>query len=384
MRKRGERRGGQRARWPLLAVLLPFGAAALGLGLGALWLPVLLGGLLALTDLTLFLAGLRGVQVFQTAAPPECVTGERVTLTLEVRGGAMLSLCLLERRLGAQTFFAGAEPAAPWQPLGALREEFAARAVSVGAQRAGVVALRLFSPLGLFARQLRLGTALREGPRPVLVLPYLYPADEPPLVPPADQGSHDRRDRRAGEFDSVSGSRGYEAGEPLSRVNWKLTAARRELYLKDFDSVGLRRDNVLYVAPFPAEQRQQTLEAALAGGALMLRGTALTLRCGRSRVPVPQGDLTALARALALCPTLPPDDTARSDALAELAQGRSCCAVAADGDENFCRLLARLPRGSMVFAIGAPGWRRTLPQLCSGQINLCTERTREGWKWRTD
>ena len=372
-----------RPRWPLLALLLAaLLAAALYMGLGALWLPVLLGALLAVTDGAVFGHLFRQIRVLQTLSAADCVTGDALTLELQVRAPATLALCLAEQRRAAQTYFPGRPPELLWQPLPALKDESALRAADVGPQRAGVSELRVFSPLGLFSRRVKLGTLRCEGPQPVLVLPRLHRIGEPPAPPAADQGQRDRRTLRTGELDGVSGNRDYVEGEPLSRVNWKLTAARRSLYIKEFDNTGLRQDSVLYVAPFPPAQRKNALEAALAGGALLLRGNDLSLLCGGTRTVVRKGDLTALARALALCPDGGAGDEAQNEMLAALAAERSCCAVLTGGDEETCRLLGTLPQGSLAFCLGASGWSNPALKACRARgVNLCRERVGEEWLW---
>lgn len=378
-----KRSGTPRARWPLaLVALAALWGTALYVGLGAIWVAALLCALFLLTDLITFFACLSGTQVYQTMSVPECVTGELLTLEAEVRGPAAAGLCVYAFRRAENTYFEERMPALAWHTLRSLKVSLPVHAVDVGLQYAGIVSLRLYSPLGMFSAVLKLGTALREGPRPVLVLPRLRPVDEPLFGEGTGLGQRDRRIFAAGDVDSVSGSREYQEGDPLSRVNWKLTAARRDLYVKEFDSVGLRESSVLYVAPFPHALRQNALEAALAGGALLLKGNDLTLRLDRETHVVRRGDITQLARVLAHCPDRVSDISGQNDALAALSDERACCAVLTDGDTRTCRQLGSLPRGSLAFALGAPGWRRDAIRACRlGNVNLCIERTGEGWQW---
>lgn len=372
-----------RVRWPLaLPVLAVLCCAALYAGLGALWVAALLGALFLLSDLIVFLACLSDTQVYQGLSAVECITGETLGLDFQIRAPSTGGLCLFAVCLAEYTYFDMDPPELSWRKLDTLNTGAAVRAAGVGSQRAGVLGLRLYSPMGLFSKRLRLHTAGREGPRPVLVLPRLRPVAVPPFAEYVNLGQRDRRTISSGDVDSVSGSREYVEGDPLSRVNWKLTAARRELYVKDFDSVGLRERSVLYVAPFSKILRQHALEAALAGGALLLEHNDLILLLGGCRSTIRRGDVTLLARELARCPDMEPDTAGQNDVLAALSAERACSAVVTDGDERTCRLLGALPRGSLAFALGAPAWSKQAVYACRmGNVNLCMGRTGEEWQW---
>lgn len=372
-----------KARWPLALLLLAL-VTFLGLymGLGAIWVAVMMGALCMALDFAAFLAALPELQVDQTLSASECVTGEQLTLTMKIRASKTAGLCAFMAARSERTFFEENQPELPWQMLPSLKSSMQIRSRDVGPQRAGVAELRVFSPLGLFSKNLKLGTAKLEGPRQVLVLPKLHQLMDPVYAERLDFGQHDRQMIRTGDVDSVSGNREYQEGDPLNRINWKLTAARRELYIKDFDGVGKQDCSILYVAPFLPSMRQMALEAALAGGVRLLEFNELTLRLGGEQHTIRRGDGAQLAHTLALCPFMKPNIKEQNEVLTQLTSRRSSCAVLTDGDENTCRLTGALPRGSMVFALGAPAWSRPAIQACRlSCVNLCIERTGEEWKW---
>lgn len=103
-------------------------------------------------------------------------------------------------------------------------------ALHVGETQAGVATLYITDILGLVRLRARGGSRML----PLLVLPRSFPV-EPLRFLQGDEG-RSLQNRLTEDLSSPEDIRAYRAGDPLKRVHWKLTARRRELIVRKFET----------------------------------------------------------------------------------------------------------------------------------------------------
>lgn len=161
-----------------------------------------------------------------------------------------------------------------------------------GQHRLGPVHIACAFPFGLFS--LRRRFSLSE---PCLVYPALEP-DAPAWPPSAEETA---RVARAGE--EVVAFRDYISGDPLSTIDWKLSARRDGLIVRQFEPPAPRAlvFSLDQVAGLPLEQGLSRLASWIVRAEVA--GHAYALILGAQRLPRGQGPAHrhACLSALALC-----------------------------------------------------------------------------------
>ena len=195
---------------------------ALALSLGGLLLALLLVDLLAARRL-------RGLEV-RVDAPPVLGQLERAdcTVAIENRGALRLRLRLA---LDVPAALAGAEshairPVGVWAGTRRI-ERFALVARERGTHAIGALHLRVLGPLSLWWRQERRPLSL-----PVEVLPaFSRERRRRPAARMREPGP--RADRRRGDHGEFESLREYVRGDDPRRLDWKATARRRALIVRN-------------------------------------------------------------------------------------------------------------------------------------------------------
>ena len=214
------------------------GRALAVIALSALYSGLSLGGrmfylaavfaMLALgSSLLCVLLARRAMTVTCRLQPDRVPRGEHARLTARVCCRFPLPLAQLSVTLIA----AGERAALPLtlrRGEGELTLDVAAR--HIGEWPAGVEEIVLTDLLGLFRVRAR-----KRGESPsLLALPRSFEV-EPLRFLQSDEG-RSLQNRTTEDLSSPEDTRGYRAGDPLKRVHWKLTARRRELIVRKFET----------------------------------------------------------------------------------------------------------------------------------------------------
>ena len=100
----------------------------------------------------------------------------------------------------------------------------------IGEMQAGAAQIEYTDILGLFRMRIRKADALQT----LLVLPRSFDV-EPLRFRQGDEG-RPTPNRAVEDLSSPEDTRAYRAGDPLKRVHWKLTARKRELVVRKFET----------------------------------------------------------------------------------------------------------------------------------------------------
>ena len=148
----------------------------------------------------------------------------------------------------------------------------------IGALKAGVASASFTDALGLFRAQARLD----EAAHPLLVLPRSFEVSPLRFL----QGEEGRalQNRTTEDLSSPEDTRAYRAGDPLKRVHWKLSARRRELIVRKFETPAPPDTLILLDCAAPAAEeggaesalrlRDALCETALSVAEMQARGGA--------------------------------------------------------------------------------------------------------------
>ena len=262
------------------------GIALLGVGAGA-YSSTTARPVAALTVSMLVLLLVGAWQLFHREPPRVTRTfegplfaGEDQRLGIEVEGQGVATI--------AHTFWEGtAAETGTWQSLPA-RVTFDVRPPTRGEVEVGQTTVQVRDDFGLFVTEHVLDPG--EG---VVVYPPVYEVDLPELT-----GDGLGQDASAGEFERV---RPYADGDPIRAIDWKRSAKRNELVVRDGPE-GEDQQTVTVVAG-AADGYADEMAAAAASVVVSAFqvGTPVDLRTPTERVPPRSaGGLTPFLRALAL------------------------------------------------------------------------------------
>ena len=237
------------------------GRALLILALGTLYSGLSLGGRMfylsaVFAVLALLFSGAcvmlarRGIEITCMVTPEETPRGEAAHL--RIRAESRLPLLISPLRLNVALGDDSAERILPLRRgAGELVMDIPAR--HIGALQAGVTWAEATDALGLF--RLRCGAALR----PLLVLPRSFEVE--PLRFLTGEEGRALPNRSTEDLSSPEDTRAYRSGDALKRIHWKLSARRRELIVRRFETPAPPDTLVLLdcTAPAGAEQDEDRL-----------------------------------------------------------------------------------------------------------------------------
>lgn len=106
-------------------------------------------------------------------------------------------------------------------------------AAHVGASNPGVESFRISDIFGFFKKDFHPEDKMEE----LLVLPVPFEV-EPLKFAPGDMGAEMMK-RAMEDPSSPAGFRGYQAGDPLKRIHWKMSARKREIFVREFEEPAL-------------------------------------------------------------------------------------------------------------------------------------------------
>ncbi|MBQ9299099.1 MAG: DUF58 domain-containing protein [Clostridia bacterium] len=214
------------------------GRALLIIALSALYTGLSLGGrmfylaaVFALLALACSLAAVLAVRftlsVSCRTAPQRVLRGDKAQLRMTIHNKSRLpvSPLLITAVIGETE---ESRSLALKQGRGSL--ELNIPAPHIGETQAGVARIEITDILGLF----RIRKSCRETIVPLLVLPRSFEV-EPLRFFQNDEG-RSLQNRTTEDLSSPEDTRAYRAGDPLKRVHWKLTARKRELVVRKFET----------------------------------------------------------------------------------------------------------------------------------------------------
>lgn len=210
--------------------LLLIAAAALysGLSLGGriFYLAAVFACLALLFSLACVLTARYGLRFSCQVSPARVSRGETAQLTLRASCALPLLISPLEITIGTAD-----SPESRLLPLrrGAGEISLSLTARHTGALTAGLQEAACTDILGLF----RLPVKQRAGAE-LLVLPRAFETD--PLRMSAGEEGRALPNRLNEDLSSPEDTRAYRPGDPLKRMHWKLTARRRELIVRRFET----------------------------------------------------------------------------------------------------------------------------------------------------
>ena len=256
-------------------LVIAFSALYSGLSLGGriFYLAAVFALLAMLFSLVAVLAARRALAVDCGVSPSRLPRGDRALLSVRVTGKSLLPISPL-----GVIVTLGEKQETRLLPLrrgeGRLTAEFTAR--HIGEIRIGVACLEYTDILGLFRARIKREDMLR----PILVLPRSFDV-EPLRFLQSDEG-RSLQNRNTEDLASPEDTRAYRAGDPLKRVHWKLTARRRELIVRKFETPAPPDTLILLdcAAPGPAagdpeaaaQLRDTLCETALSVAEMQVRG----------------------------------------------------------------------------------------------------------------
>jgi uncharacterized protein (DUF58 family) len=302
-----------RAGWAFCALTLGLGFAAFNTGNNLMYLVLALMLAFLVLSGVLSESALRGI-VVQRRLPREIFAGQPALVTLEIgnvqRRVPAFALVVDDRfqdagadaaeRSGGRVFVLRVGPGG--------RETRAYRLFAGSRGPARFVALRVSTrfPFGLFTKSLRV-----EAEQPVLVYPALEPGVAAEALSARDASSH-QGVAHAGADAEVGGLRDFVPGDTLRRIQWKASARRGALVVRELEAerhgeveVRLRTRGAAPGEPFERQVRR----AAARVVALLERGVPVALRTDSSRLPSGVGRVHR-ARLLSFLSRLQPDPDA--------------------------------------------------------------------------
>ena len=214
------------------------GRALLIIALGSLYSGLSLGGrmfylaaifaflAMAFSLITVLIAR-KSLQFSCAARPARILRGEKALLHIAARGRLPLPISALQLnlRVGEET-----REAQLTLSRGAAALDLEIPARHIGEVPVGVEQAAYTDMLGLF----RMRPRFPEGITPLLVLPRSFHV-EPLRFFQSDEG-RSQRSRNTEDLSSPEDTRAYRSGDALKRVHWKLTARKRELIVRRFET----------------------------------------------------------------------------------------------------------------------------------------------------
>ncbi|MEG1778367.1 MAG: DUF58 domain-containing protein, partial [Angelakisella sp.] len=324
---------------------IPFCAAvliaALYFGAPPLWIFFIALATCGVLDLAILLFSMGAFEFSQSLGESEVERTMETSLLFTVKRSAAGKYCHVVLRVPA--------PRGKTRAVALLGErmKLPIKGNAVGEIAVGIPRAYVYSPLFIFALCFRQSALLRGYPRRLLVLPRELSLEAPAFTPLWPPLKLENDISRGAVPDTVCGNRNYVAGDPLKSVNWKLSAARRQLYVKEFDGTGQEHPATLFMGDFPPDMLQIVSEAALACGSFLLHTSGIALSYDGVSLPFERGALRALSRGLA---RLKPSDSAdvqkQNAKLSELCSKLACGVVLCHADSETAEISLHLPRGS--------------------------------------
>ena len=249
---------GRTAVFLLLAVTLL--VIALSTGTAVYYLLATMLAMMALVAFASALTTLLTLQIELTAQKKRAVRGETVAVRLMLRRRTLLPVGMIELEVSAPDEGRDiGRMVVSTVPLKGREYRYTIQCAHRGVYEAGVSRVRVTDVFGLFSFSRR----VRETPARIEVVPRL--ANVPAvLVKPGDTGPQGRV-HMTEDLASPSGVRGWQEGDSLKKVHWKLTARRRELMVRTFEE-SARPDFLILLdcAPVNAmKSHTRTIEDAL-------------------------------------------------------------------------------------------------------------------------
>ena len=248
---------GRTAVFLLMAVTLLI--IALSTGTAVYYLLSAMLGMMAVIAFASVLLTLFTLEIDLVAPKKRAVRGESVTARLRLRRRAPLPPGLVELEVSAPEDGRGGRVIVASAPLKGREYRYTIKCAHRGVYEMGVSRVRVTDVFGLFSFSRRVkGKTVR-----IEVVPRLnrVPAM---VVRPSDTGPQGRV-RMTEDMASPSGVRGWQEGDSLKKVHWKLTARRREMMVRTFEE-SARPDFLILLDCSPVNALQshvRTIEDAL-------------------------------------------------------------------------------------------------------------------------
>ena len=288
-------------------LLLALGMLACGLSLGgrifylfALFLALMWG--YALLSLLLTKARLR---VSCRVSPDRALRGDAASLRVEASRRGFLPVGMLTVTVTLGDTRADYALALPLQKTAALSLDLPVR--HVGLLSAGVSRAVISDQLGLFRTPARV-----KAQPPLLVLPRAF--EVAPLRFLAEDEGRNLQNRTTEDLSSPEDTRAYRQGDALKRIHWKLSARKRALIVRKFETPAPPDTLILLDCSVPPAQDQEAA-AALRDTLCESALSVAARQAGEAPVRVPfygaqageylsdsSGNTDALAELLALQP----------------------------------------------------------------------------------
>lgn len=210
-------------------LIIAAGALYSGLSLGGrmFYLSAVFAALSLLLSLSTLLIVRRSLTLRCQLSPEQTPRGEAAHLRIQARCRAFLPAAPL-----SLTVEAGGPPEEYALPLrrGTVSMELDFLAPHVGEMAVGVTHAAVSDILGLF----RLPLPCASAAAPLLVLPRSF--EVAPLRFLLSEEGRSAQNRTTEDLSSPEDTRSYRAGDALKRVHWKLTARKRELTVRKFET----------------------------------------------------------------------------------------------------------------------------------------------------
>ena len=219
---------GRTAVFLLLAATLL--VIALSTGTAVYYLMAAMMGMMALIGFFSALATLYTLQIELAAQKRRASRGDSVPVRLMIRRRTVLPVGQIELEVSApdESRETGRMVVGS-VPLRGREYRYTIRCAHRGVYEAGVSRVRVTDIFGLFSFSRR----LKETTARIEVAPRLKPV-QPMTIQPGETGPQGRA-YATEDMASPSGVRGWQDGDSLKKVHWKLTARRRELMVRTFE-----------------------------------------------------------------------------------------------------------------------------------------------------
>ena len=233
---------------------------ALSTGTAVYYLLSAMLGMMALLAFLSALLTLMTLEIGLAAQKKRATRGESVTVRLRVRRRTLLPPGLVELEVSAPDEGRGSGRVVVVNaPFRGREYRYTIKCAHRGVYEMGVARLRVTDIFGLFTFSRR----VKERMARVEVTPRLgrVPAV---MVQPSDTGPQGRV-RMTEDMASPSGVRGWQEGDSLKKVHWKLTARRHEMMVRTFEE-SARPDFLILLDCSPVNAMQshvRTIEDAL-------------------------------------------------------------------------------------------------------------------------
>lgn len=256
-------------------LLLAAGAFYTGLSLGGrmFYLAAVFALLALIFSLSTVLAARRLLRVSCTLLPPKGVRGDQTCLRTSVSSRIPLPLAALRLTV----ILCGQETERiVYLSRGKCETEVRETMRHIGLLRGGVSRAEIRDILGLFCARVRFEDSMAEQ----LVLPHSFEVE--PLHFSQEEEGRTLLRRATEDLSSPEDTRAYRSGDALKRIHWKLSARKRELVVRRFETPSPSDTLILldctcpaaWTTPADAEEclRDTLCETALSVAEMQTRG----------------------------------------------------------------------------------------------------------------